>query len=89
MFFVFAKSTLKNLFACRQKYPEIKDRAIATSRGFTIPRAIAEKVCARAIHFNLYGGIDRVVCGGEISPIDLSDIERPADHQMRLGLGVM
>jgi hypothetical protein len=83
VFYVFAKSTLRNAWAKREAM-NFREVATPTSKGFLIPRTNAERMCARCILFDAFGNIREVRCGGEASIIDLSSLELKHDAQMSL-----
>jgi hypothetical protein len=83
IFYIFTKSTLKTSWAKREKM-SLREIMTDTSKGFLLPRDVADHMCARCIFFDAFGKIKEVRCGGEVSPIDLSSIELKHDPQMML-----
>ncbi len=83
VFFIFPKSTLRNLYAKRNIFG-LKEKTKPTSLGFVIPLTLAEKLYARKIVFGFDGEIQSVMCGGAQSPIPLADIKFPESFQPRL-----
>lgn len=83
LFYVFAKSSLRCAWAKREQLT-LRCVETPTSKGFLLPRVLADKICARLIQFDLHGKIKAVQCGGERSFVDLSAIELLHDPQMTL-----
>lgn len=85
LFWIFAKSTLRNLHA---KVPELGLRTYKkeTSVGFLLPCTFAEikNLYARKVLFDFDGKIKEVQVGGEKTPLDLASIPVPQDFQMRM-----
>jgi hypothetical protein len=92
VFYIFAKSSLRNCFALRDKLG-LEEYVIATSKGFKLPvekrngcGVCAEQLKARKVIFDFQGNISTVEAGGTQAPLDLSSIETPQEFQLRLGI---
>lgn len=83
VFFIFPKSTLRNLYAKRTVHG-LREYNIPTSKGFLIPFSLADRIYARKLIFDFQGGIQEVLCGGEKTTLDLQTIEKPKEFQLAL-----
>lgn len=85
LFWIFAKSTLRNLHA-RVRELGLREYQKPTSMGFLLPVTFVEikNLYARKVLFDFDGKIKEVQVGGDKAPLNLAAIPVPQDFQMRL-----